>query len=159
MGTSVAAYFLYNIRASNVWGASNFSNLLAPRANGYKSLMSRPDLTSLTYSNKVPVEWCSQPWTMSVHAAISQPIQWQNFLGICSTTVEFSSNWDEDNLLPCDFSKTVETSSIPGCEWNINTCQLFNVYYLFLFYFNFTTFSHPLIITICIPFILNITVS
>ena len=30
MGTSVVAYFVYNIRASNLLGASNFSNLLAP---------------------------------------------------------------------------------------------------------------------------------
>ena len=34
-----------NIRASNFfWGASNFSNILAPRVSEYKSLMSRPEL-------------------------------------------------------------------------------------------------------------------
>ena len=39
-GTLVLAYFVYNIRASNFFGgASNFSNLLAAPASGYKSIM------------------------------------------------------------------------------------------------------------------------
>ena len=44
MGTSVAAYIFFTIFGPVTFlGASNFSNLLAPQASGYKSLMSRPE--------------------------------------------------------------------------------------------------------------------
>ena len=45
MGTSVAAYVAYNSRASN------FSNLLAPWASGYKCLMSRPGPRRISHSS------------------------------------------------------------------------------------------------------------
>ena len=44
MGTSVAAYFLYNIRASNFWGASNFFKSTAPPGQWIKKLNVRPAL-------------------------------------------------------------------------------------------------------------------
>ena len=111
-------------------------------------------LTPPTYSNKYPLVFRST----STNDMYMSPIRRQNFLGICSTTGEFSSNWDEENLLPRDFHKTVENPSILGSA-------LFNYYYYLCTYLLsytcfYNTFTHNLHLFITsIPFILIIIFS
>ena len=38
-------------------------------------------------------------------------------------SVELSPCWDEENLLPFDFYKTIENPPIPGCAGSVDTWQ------------------------------------